>query len=127
MRQIKATPITHENFASFGQFYTMENPSGYPLSGEIHRFFPDRLSASCGTSVGYSPILVKKPAPERRHDYSLRAPFQRDSRAGIHPGVSCSQTYPGEVKRLRMASGAFARKCRRAVRHDYSSRMHLLQ
>ena len=62
MRQIKATPITHENFASFGQFYTMENPSGYPLSGEIHRFFPDRLSASCGTSVGYSPSLVKKPA-----------------------------------------------------------------
>lgn len=61
MRQIKAVPVTHENFAPFGQFYTMTDPKGYALCGEIHRFFPDRLTASADHNVGYSPILVKKP------------------------------------------------------------------
>lgn len=61
MKQIKAVPITHENFAPFGQFYTMADPKGYALCGEIHKFFPDRLTASANHNVGYSPILVKKP------------------------------------------------------------------
>lgn len=61
MRQIKAVPVTHENFAPFGQFYTMTDPKGYALCGEIHRFFPDRLTASADHNVGYSPILIKKP------------------------------------------------------------------
>ena len=61
MRQVKAIPITHENFAPFGQFYTMADPKGYALCGEIHKFFPDRLTASANHNVGYSPILVKKP------------------------------------------------------------------
>ena len=41
MKQVKAIPITHENFAPFGQFYTMADPKGYALCGEIHKFFPD--------------------------------------------------------------------------------------
>lgn len=61
MRTIKAVPITHENFAPFGQFYTMDAPAGYALCGQLHRFFPDRLVADSNHRVGYSPILVKKP------------------------------------------------------------------
>lgn len=61
MRKIQVQPITHENFAPFGQFYTMDKPEGYALCGEIHRFFPDRLTADSNHRVGYSPILVKKP------------------------------------------------------------------
>ncbi len=61
MRTIKATPITHEAFAPFGQFYPMTAPEGYALSGELHRFFPDRLVADSQHRIGYSPILVKKP------------------------------------------------------------------
>lgn len=61
MRTIKAIPVTHENFAKFGQFYPMGTPDGYPLCGEIHKFFPDRLVAGCNHRVGYSPIIVKKP------------------------------------------------------------------
>ena len=61
MKTIHAVPITHENFAPFGQFYNMEAPKGYALCGEIHQFFPDRLAADCQHRVGYSPILVKKP------------------------------------------------------------------
>ena len=61
MRKIKAEKITHENFAPFGLFYTMDKPEGYGLSGEIHTFYPDRLTADCNHRVGYSPITVKKP------------------------------------------------------------------
>ena len=61
MKTIKAQPITHENFAPFGQFYNYANPEGYALCGELHQFFPDRLVADCNTRVGYSPIIVKKP------------------------------------------------------------------
>ena len=61
MRKIKAEKITHESFAPFGQFYTMDKPLGYALKGELHSFYPDRLTADCNHRVGYSPITVKKP------------------------------------------------------------------
>lgn len=61
MKQIKVQPLTYEEFAPFGQFYTMDKPDGYPLCGEIHQFFPDRVVADSNHRVGYSPIVVKKP------------------------------------------------------------------
>ena len=61
MRTIKAVPITAEEFAPFGQFYTMDKPNGYALCGEIHSFFPDRITADSNHRIGYSPIVVKKP------------------------------------------------------------------
>ena len=61
MRTVKVEALTHEAFAPFGQFYTMDAPKGYALCGELHQFFPDRLVADCQHRVGYSPILVKKP------------------------------------------------------------------
>ena len=61
MRQISVEALTHEAFAPFGQFYPMEKPQGYALCGELHQFFPDRLTADSHHRVGYSPILVKKP------------------------------------------------------------------
>ena len=62
MRQIYVETLTHEAFAPFGQFYSMEHPQGHALCGELHRFFPDRVNADSNHRVGYSPILVKKPA-----------------------------------------------------------------
>ena len=62
MRTIKAEKLTKEAFAPFGQYYAMSEPDGYPLSGEIHRFFPDRLIANMGArNTAFSPILVRKP------------------------------------------------------------------
>ena len=61
MNTIKAVPITQEAFAPFGQFYRMDEPKGYALCGELHQFFPDRLTADSVHRVGYSPIVVKKP------------------------------------------------------------------
>lgn len=61
MKTIKAEPITNENFAAFGQFYNMSKPDGYALCGEIHKFFPDRMTADSNHRIGFSPIVVKKP------------------------------------------------------------------
>lgn len=61
MHEIKAVPITCEAFAQYGQFCTMDAPSGYPLCGEIHKFYPDRVTADSSHRVGYSTITVKKP------------------------------------------------------------------
>ncbi len=61
MKTVKAVPLTLEGFAPFGQFYTMDKPQGYALCGELHQFFPDRLTADSVHRVGYSPIVVKKP------------------------------------------------------------------
>ena len=61
MKTIQAVPITHEAFAPYGQFYTMDAPKGYALCGQIHQFFPDRMVADSNHRVGYSPIVVRKP------------------------------------------------------------------
>ena len=61
MRKVKAEPITHEEFAPFGQFYTMDEPRGYALCGELHKFFPDRVTADSNHRIGFSPIVVNKP------------------------------------------------------------------
>ena len=58
MRAIKAEPISKEAYAPFGVYYDYLNPEGYALEGEIHKFYPDRISESSVTRVGYSPISV---------------------------------------------------------------------
>ena len=61
MRQVKVQPLTYEAFAPYGRFYAMGQPKGYALCGELHKFYPDRLTADCDHRVGYSPIQVRKP------------------------------------------------------------------
>lgn len=61
MRTVTVEPLTLEAFAPFGQFYPMNEPQGYALCGELHRFFPDRVTADSQHRIGFSPILVKKP------------------------------------------------------------------
>lgn len=61
MRKIKAIPISRETFAPFGTYYSMLEPDGYALTGELHAFYPDRLSESFTTRAGFSPIVVNKP------------------------------------------------------------------
>ena len=62
MKTVKVEALTKEAFAPFGEYYNMASPEGYPLSGELHRFFPDRLTSYNSGLLGFSPILVKKPA-----------------------------------------------------------------
>ena len=61
MKKIKVMPITRDAFAPFGEFYNMANPDGYALCGAIHKFYPDRLTTSCGGRLAFSPLVVKRP------------------------------------------------------------------
>ncbi|MBE5743795.1 MAG: DUF4867 family protein [Clostridiales bacterium] len=61
MKTIKVEALTKKAFAPYGEYYNMASPSGYPLCGEIHKFFPDRVLANACGNVGFSSILVKKP------------------------------------------------------------------
>ena len=61
MKTIKAQPITREDFAPFGEFYNMAQPDGYALVGAIHKFFPDRMTTTCGGRLAFSPLVVNKP------------------------------------------------------------------
>ena len=61
MKKIKLEKLTKEAFAPFGTYYDYSNPDGYGLSGAIHTFYPDRLTAYIDGQVAFSPIVVKNP------------------------------------------------------------------
>ena len=61
MKTIKVEKLTLDSFAPFGTFYDITNPTGYSLNGEIHKFFPDRVTAYHQGEVAFSPLLVNKP------------------------------------------------------------------
>ena len=53
MREVKAVKINAADFAPYGTFCNMTEPEGYPLSGEIHKFYPDRISGTCVGSMAF--------------------------------------------------------------------------
>lgn len=61
MKQVKVQPLTRDAFAPFGEYYDMGNPDGYALAGEIHKFFPDRLTTACQGRLAFSPLVVERP------------------------------------------------------------------
>ena len=61
MKTVKIQNLTKEAFAPYGEYYKMDEPNGHALCGEIHRFYPDRVTAYQGGNVGFSAITVKKP------------------------------------------------------------------
>ena len=66
MGTVKLQKLTKEAFSPFGEYYVMNKPEGYALCGELHRFFPDRVTVNPSTkSMAFSPIMVKK--PEKMH------------------------------------------------------------
>ena len=63
MREVKAVKINAADFAPYGTFCSMTEPEGYPLEGEIHKFYPDRISGTCVGTMAFSPIEVRHVAP----------------------------------------------------------------
>lgn len=61
MKQVKIQPLARDAFAPFGEFYGMASPDGYALSGELHKFFPDRMTTACKGRIAFSPLVVRKP------------------------------------------------------------------
>ena len=102
MKTIKAVPLTHEAFAPFGQYYPIADPQGYPLCGELHRFFPDRLVADSLHRVGYSPILVKKPermiiTQQENHTTTWEMLMPLDDDMIVHVSPACAGNPPTEL------------------------------
>lgn len=60
-RTIKAKPLTHENFATYGTFASITDPQGFCFAGELHKFYPDRVIFPFPESMALSPLTVKKP------------------------------------------------------------------
>jgi len=60
MRTIKAEKISIEAFAPFGSFHSMMEPTGLPLCGAIHKFYPDRVTGAMVGTMAFSPLEVKK-------------------------------------------------------------------
>ena len=54
MKEITAVKINPTDFAPFGTYCSMTEPKGYPLQGEIHKFYPDRISGTCMGSMSES-------------------------------------------------------------------------
>lgn len=61
MREIKLQPLTREAFALFGEYYALNDPNGVALCGELHKYYPDRITADSQHRIGFSPITVRKP------------------------------------------------------------------
>ena len=104
MRTIRPIPLTKENFAPFGQYYTMGQPDGYALCGAIHKFYPDRITGDAEHRLGFSPLVVSK--PERmiitQQEYHLNSweillPLDDDMIIHVAP-ASAGKPVPDEVK-----------------------------
>ena len=61
MRTIKLQPLTVEAFRPYGEFYCMDEPDGHALKGELHSFYPDRMTVYHSGMSAFSPIVVNKP------------------------------------------------------------------
>ena len=90
MRQIKAVPITAENFRPYGSFASMLNPAGNCFPGDA-TFYPDQveLNVQGGKPVTFSPLTVKKPermivSQAEYHNYTGEGVFVIDDDAVIH-------------------------------------------
>ncbi len=87
MRTIKAKPISHENFAAYGNFVNVLEPTGSALG----TFYNDKvlLPVSGNMPMGFSPLVLDK--PERRlikeveyHDTTGEVMLPLDDDAIIH-------------------------------------------
>ena len=90
MRQIKAVPVTAENFRPYGSFASMLNPTGNCFPGDA-TFYPDQveLNVQGGKPVTFSPLTVKKPermivSQAEYHNYTGEGVFVIDDDAVIH-------------------------------------------
>ena len=90
MRQIKAVPITAENFRPYGSFASMLDPQGNCFPGDA-TFYPDQvmLPAQGARPIAFSPLTVKKPermivTQAEYHNYTGEGVFVIDDDAVIH-------------------------------------------
>lgn len=61
MKKIKAQPLIAEDFAPFGSFVNILEPSGPSLQGPNHTFYRDQVKyySDFNLPIGFSPLTVK--------------------------------------------------------------------
>lgn len=122
MRKITVQPLTREGFAPFGQYYSMTEPEGHALCGELHCFYPDRLTGAAFHNVGYSPITVKKPekmliTSVEYHTTTWEMVLPLDDDMILHVGpASAGVPVPEETKAFLVPAGTLV-KVNAAVWH----------
>ena len=142
MKEITAVKINPTDFAPFGTYCSMTEPEGYPLQGEIHKFYPDRISGTCMGSMGFSPIAVRK--DERivkmaeyhtttwegivaLDDHSCCSCICRYASPGTYKGLPCSQRMYGKDQCRYLAFMSSASKQRCPSCNDHFTGMYLCQ
>ena len=74
MKEITAVKINPTDFAPFGTYCSMTEPEGYPLQGEIHKFYPDRISGTCMGSMDFLPLPYAKMSESLRWQNTTQPP-----------------------------------------------------
>ena len=68
MRKIRVEKLTRDAFNAFGMYYDFAEPEGYALTGELHRFYPDRLRDAEKTCE----VALTVDAPRFLHEFRAR-------------------------------------------------------
>ena len=105
MREVKAVKINAADFAPYGTFCSMTEPEGYPLEGEIHKFYPDRISGTCVGTMAFSPIEVRKDERiVKMAEYHTTTCFRRNTGSGTCEGFPCTKGMHGKDQCSDLAS-----------------------
>ena len=74
MKEITAVKINPTDFAPFGTYCSMTEPEGYPLQGEIHKFYPDRISVPVWEVWDFLPLPYAKMSESLRWQNTTQPP-----------------------------------------------------
>ncbi|MEF9972867.1 MAG: ureidoglycolate lyase [Clostridia bacterium] len=117
MREIKAIPITNENFRPYGAFASMSAPSGNCFPGMDSTFYPDSvmLSVSGREQIAFSPLTVNKSAEmlvtkSEYHDHTGEGIYFIDDDAVIHVAPpSNRQIVPSKTEAFIVPQGTIVK------------------
>ena len=97
MKQIKAKPITAENFKEFGSFTDLMNPDGYSLGD----FYQDRLKMHCSGKLQtayYTPLIGRSEkiivSSAEYHNYTQEGVLCLDDDVVIHVAPAGKEAVP---------------------------------
>ena len=112
MRKITAKPITIENFAPYGSFASVSNPSGNHLGD----FYPDQvlLPVSGNMPIAFSPLVMHKAErivvdAAEYHNTTGEGILLLDDDAVIHVAPPSKEPVPGKTEAFIVPKGTIVR------------------
>ncbi len=101
MIKIPVKTLDSANFATFGQFCDMENPTAASFSGGAFTFYRDSVRMGANGVLGFSTLVVKKdeewnvPALEH-HNFSAEIMLPLDDDAVLCLAPACADAAPAD-------------------------------